>query len=70
MLRPMPLPHKVPKIPYQQFPFEGLVNPRPLDITLPGTLPGYDTDINDTNLPEVTIRHDEIFRGENTYLDK
>ena len=47
MPRPMPLPDTLPKVPDQPVPFQGLVNPRPLDVRLPGTLPGYDNDIDD-----------------------
>ena len=55
---PMPLPDARPKVPNQPIPFQGLINPRPLDIRLLGTLPGYDDDDdkNDKNQPEVSIR--------------
>ena len=56
MPRPMPLPDAIPKVPDQPIPFQGLINPRPLDIRLLGTLPGYDDDIDNKNQPEVTIR--------------
>ena len=42
MPKPMPLPDAIPKVPDQPIPFQGLINPRPLDIRLLGTLPGYD----------------------------
>ena len=45
-----------PKVPDQPIPYQGLIIPRPLDIRLPGTLPGYDNDIDDENQPEVSIR--------------
>ena len=54
MPRPMPLPDAIPKVSDQPIPFQGLINPRPLDIRLPGILPGYDED--DKNQPEVSIR--------------
>ena len=54
--RPMPLPDTLPKMPDQPIPFQGLINPRPLDIRLLGTLPGYDNDIDYEKQPEVTIR--------------
>ena len=47
MPRPMPLPDAIPKVPDQPIPFQGLINPRPLDIRLLGTLPGYDDDKDD-----------------------
>ena len=60
MSRPIPLPNTLPKVPDQPVPFQGLGNPRPFDITLLGTLPGYDDDIDDEKHPEVTIRqHDK-----------
>ena len=43
----MPLHDTLPKIPDQAVPFLGLINPRPLDIRLCGTLPGYVNDIDD-----------------------
>ena len=52
----MPLPDAIPKVPDQPIPFQGLINPRPLDIRLLGTLPGYDDDKDDKNQPEVSIR--------------
>ena len=36
MPRPMPLPDAIPKVPNQPIPFQGLINPRPLDIRLLG----------------------------------
>ena len=56
MPKPMPLPHTFPKEPDQPVPYEGLINPRPCDIRLLGTLPGYDNDIDDEKQPEVSIR--------------
>ena len=47
MPKPMPLPDAIPKVPDQPIPFQGLINPRPLDIRLLGTLPGYDEDDKD-----------------------
>ena len=56
MPRPMPLPDTLPKVPDQPFPFQGLNNPRPLGMRLFGTLPGYDSDMDDEKQPEVIIR--------------
>ena len=56
MPRPVPLPATIPKVPDQPIPYQGLINPRPLDIRLLGTLPGYDNDIGDEKQPEVSIR--------------
>ena len=57
MPRPMPLPDKIPKVPDQPIPFQHLINPRPLDIRLLGTLPGYDEGgKDDKNQPKVSIR--------------
>ena len=56
MPRPMPLPDAIPKVPDQPIPFQGLINPRPSDIRLLGTLPGYDDNIDDRIQPEVSIR--------------
>ena len=56
MPRSMPLPDAIPKVPDQSIPFQSLINPRPLDIRLLGTLPAYDDDKDDKNQPEVTIR--------------
>ena len=44
MPRPMPLPDAILKVPDQPIPFQDLINPRPLEIRLLGTLPGYDDD--------------------------
>ena len=55
MPRLMPLPDTLPKVPNQPVPYQGLINPRPLDIRLLGTLPGYDNDIEDEKQPEVSI---------------
>ena len=53
----MPLPDAIPKVPDQLIPLQGLINPGPLDIRLPGTLPGYDEDDkDDKNQPAVSIR--------------
>ena len=56
MLRAMPLPDTIPKVPYQPIAYQGLINARSLDIRLLGTLPGYDNDIDDKKQPEVSIR--------------
>ena len=56
MPRPMQLPDTLSKVPDQHVPFHSLINPRPLDIRLLGTLPGYDNDIDDKKKPEVSIR--------------
>ena len=57
MPKPVPLPDAKPKVPDQCIPFQGLINSRPLDIRLLGTLPGYDEDDkDDKNQPEVSIR--------------
>ena len=45
--KPMPLHNTLPKVPNQPVPFQGLINPRPLDLRLLGTLPDYDNDIDD-----------------------
>ena len=55
MSRLMPLPGTIPKVADQPIPYQGLINPRPLDIRLLGTLPGYDSDIDDEKQPEVSI---------------
>ena len=60
MPRPMPLSDGTPKIPNQPIPFLDLINPRPLNIRLLGTLPGYDDDKDDKNQPEVSIRQDNV----------
>ena len=39
---PMALPDTIPKVPDQPIPYQGLINPRPLDITILGTLAGND----------------------------
>ena len=49
MPRPLPLPDTLPKVPDQPVPFQGIVNPKPLDIRLFGTLPGYGNDIDNEN---------------------
>ena len=56
---PMPLPDMLHKVPDQPVPYYGLINPRPLDIRLLGTLPGYDNDIDDEKQPEVSIRQSD-----------
>ena len=56
MPRPMPLPATLPKVHDQPVPYQGLINPKPLDIRLLGTLPSYDNDIGDEKQPEVSIR--------------
>ena len=56
MPSPIPLPDPVSRVQHQLVPFQGLVNPRPLDIRLLGTLPGYDNDTDDIKQPEVTVR--------------
>ena len=45
--RPVPSPDRLPKVPDQPVPFQGLINSRPLGIRLPVTLPRYDNDIDD-----------------------
>ena len=54
--RLMPMADSVPRVPNQPVPFQGLVNPGSLDIRLIGTLPGYDTDIDDVKQPDMTTR--------------
>ena len=44
---PMPLPYPMPILPDQSVSFQGLVNPRLLDMRSLGTSPGYDDDIHD-----------------------
>ena len=56
MPRIMPLPDTLPKVPDQPVHFQGLVNSRPLDIKLLGSLPGYDNDMDDEKQPEITTR--------------
>ena len=69
MPRPMPWPDIIPKVPDQPIPYQGLINPRSLDIRLLGTLPGYDKDINDKNQPEVSIRQpDKTMYGKSRKL--
>ena len=55
MPRLIPLPVTIPKVPDQPIPYQGLINPRPLDIRLLkiSYLPGYDSDIDDEKQPEV-----------------
>ena len=52
----MSLPDAIPKVPDQPIPFQGLINPGPLDIRLLGPLPGYDDGKDDKSQPEVSIR--------------
>ena len=56
MPRPMSLPATIPKVPNQPILYQGLINSRPLDIRLLGTLPGYDNDIDDEKKQEVSIK--------------
>ena len=56
MSRPIPFPDTVPKVLDQPVSFLGLFDPRPLNIGLFGTLPGYENDIDNVNQPEATIR--------------
>ena len=56
MPRPIPLPDTVPKVVNQPLPFQGIANPRPLDIASFGTLPGYNNDIDDIKQPKVPTR--------------
>ena len=53
----MPLPDPLPRVLDQSVPFQGLVNPRPLERRLIGTLPGYGNIIDDIKQPKVTVRH-------------
>ena len=69
MPRTMPLPDAIPTVPYQPIPYQGFINPRPLEIRLLGTLPGYDDDIDDKNQPEVSIRQpDKTMYGKSRTL--
>ena len=70
MPRPMPLPDAIPKVPDQPILYQGLINPRPLDIRLLGTLPGYDNEMDDENQPEVSIRQPDktMYRKSRNYL--
>ena len=54
MPRPMPLTATIPKVHDQPIPYQGLINPRLLDIGLLGTLPGCDNDIDDEKQPVVS----------------
>ena len=56
MPRPMPLPGTLPNVHDEPVFYQGLINPRPLDIRLLGTLPGYDNDIDNGKQPEISIR--------------
>ena len=62
MPRPMPLPDTILKVPDQPIPYQGLINPRPLDIRLLGTLTSYYNNIDDSNQPEVSIRQPDKTR--------
>ena len=70
--RPMPLSATFCKVPDQPVSFQGLVNPRPLDIRLIGILPGYDNDIDDVKHPEVTIKQADktMYRKSKKLFDK
>ena len=73
MPKPMPLPDAIPKVPDQPIPFQGLINSRPLDIRLLGTLPGYDEDDkDDKNQPEVFIRQPDktVYRKSKKLFDE
>ena len=72
MPRPMPLPDAITKVPDQPIPFQGLINPRPLDIRLLGALPDYDDDKEDINQPEVSIRqpHKTMYRKSKKPFDE
>ena len=54
MPSPMPLPDPLPRLPDQPVSVQGLVNSRPLDISLLGPVPDYDNDMDDIKQPEVT----------------
>ena len=56
MPRPVPLPDPVPRVPDQPVCFQRLVIPRPFNIRLFGSLPGYDDDIGDIKQQEVMVR--------------
>ena len=68
----MPLPDAIHKVLDQPIPYQGLINPRPLDIRLLGTLPGYDDDKDDKNQPEVSIRQPDktMYRKSKKLLDE
>ena len=57
---PMPRPVPLPDVPDKPVPFQGLINPRPLDIRLLGTLSAYDKSIDDKKQPEVSIRQPDM----------
>ena len=69
--RPNQLPDTFPKVPDEPVTHPGLINPRPLDIGLLGTLSGYDNDI-DEKQPEVSIRQPNrtLYRKSKKMLDK
>ena len=64
MPRLMPLCDTLPKVLDQPTPYQGLINPRPLDIRLLGTLPSYENDIDDDKQPGASIRqpHKTMYR--------
>ena len=69
MPRPMPLPDAIPKVLDQPIPYQGLINIRPLDIRLLGTLQGYNNDKDVENQPEVSIRQpDKTMNGKSRKL--
>ena len=72
MPRPMPLSETLPKVPDQSVHFQAFINPRPHDIRLLGTLPGYDNDIDDEKQPEVSIRQSDntIYRKSKKLFDE
>ena len=68
----MSLPTTIPKVSVQPFPYQGLINPRYLDIRLLGTLPGYDNDTDDEKQPEVSIRQPDktMYRKSKKLIDE
>ena len=68
MPRHMALPDTVPKVLDQPVPLKGLVNPRPLDIRLLGTLSDNNKDIDDIKHPEITIRQPEKTMWKDSWL--
>ena len=63
---------QIPKVPDQPIPYQGFINPRPLDIRSLGTLPGYDNDIDDKNWPEVSLRQPDktMYRKSRKWFDE
>ena len=59
-------------MPDQPIQYQGLINSRPLDIRLLGTLPGYDNDIDNEKQPEVSIRQPDktIYRKYRKLFDE